>query len=256
MKLRIDETTAQTNSRNNGTHRTHFTHLITSQKSAFTLAETLITLAIIGIVAAITVPSLIQSYKKKEYSTKLKKFYSTMQQAVQMSQIDNGLIENWDFQMNIKDEEGNYDYNANMKYEKEWLNKYILPYIKYNRITDGLYIPPENEEDEGVYEPVTIYMNDGSTIVIWLGSCMDLSYDVNGESMPNTGGRDKYRFTFCFGASGAEYKNSLGFKPYLLGSVTSREAARSRCITNPEGFCSTLLWYDGWEFKDDYPYKL
>lgn len=225
-------------------------------KNAFTLAEVLITLAIIGVVAALTIPSLIQGYKKTEYSSKLKKFYSVMQQAIQMSQIDNGLIENWDFQNAVTDEDGNYDYNSNMKYEKEWLNKYILPYIKYNKITDGLYIPPESEDDEGSYDPVTIYMSDGSTVSTWLGNCMDLEYDVNGERKPNIGGRDKYKFTFCFGTRSGSAENSLGFKPYLLGVVTSRETARSRCITNPDGFCSTLLWFDNWEFKDDYPYKL
>ena len=36
------------------------------QKFAFTLAEVLITLGIIGVVAAMTIPSLIQSYKEKQ----------------------------------------------------------------------------------------------------------------------------------------------------------------------------------------------
>ncbi len=37
----------------------------TKQTSAFTLAEVLITLAIIGIVAALTIPTLISNYQKK-----------------------------------------------------------------------------------------------------------------------------------------------------------------------------------------------
>ncbi len=44
------------------------------KKKGFTLAEILITLGIIGIVAAMTIPTLISNYKKKEYSTKIKKF--------------------------------------------------------------------------------------------------------------------------------------------------------------------------------------
>ena len=76
MLTRNDNASTNSNQCNNFTHLTHythFTHLITSPKRAFTLAEVLITLAIIGIVAAITIPGLVQSYKKTEYSTKLKK---------------------------------------------------------------------------------------------------------------------------------------------------------------------------------------
>ena len=46
-----------------------------SQKSAFTLAETLITIGIIGIVASMTLPSLIQNHREKETAAKLKKTY-------------------------------------------------------------------------------------------------------------------------------------------------------------------------------------
>ena len=46
-------------------------------KNAFTLAEVLITLGIIGVVAAMTMPSLIASHKEKETVSKLKKVYST-----------------------------------------------------------------------------------------------------------------------------------------------------------------------------------
>ncbi len=66
---KINESTAQTHSRNNGTHRTHYTHLVTSPKAAFTLAETLITLAIIGVVAAITIPSLVKNYNEHAWLT-------------------------------------------------------------------------------------------------------------------------------------------------------------------------------------------
>ena len=44
------------------------------KKRSFTLAETLITLAIIGIVAALTIPSVMQNYKKHVYSARIKKF--------------------------------------------------------------------------------------------------------------------------------------------------------------------------------------
>lgn len=42
-------------------------------KKAFTLAEVLITLGIVGVVAAITIPTLIAGYQKKEAVNALKK---------------------------------------------------------------------------------------------------------------------------------------------------------------------------------------
>lgn len=62
---------------------------------SFTMAEVLITLGIIGIVAAMTLPALIQKYQKQETSARLKKFYTTMNQAIMMSEIDNGDMRYW-----------------------------------------------------------------------------------------------------------------------------------------------------------------
>ena len=58
-------------------------------KIAFTLAEVLITLGIIGVVAAMTIPSLIHSYKEKATVTAVKQSYSIFAQALKMVTIDN-----------------------------------------------------------------------------------------------------------------------------------------------------------------------
>lgn len=55
---------------------------------AFTLAEVLITLAIIGVVAAITLPSLIQKHQEKEFATRTKKLYSDIGNALILAQKD------------------------------------------------------------------------------------------------------------------------------------------------------------------------
>lgn len=52
-------------------------------KKAFTLAEVLITLGIIGVVAAMTLPVLISNYNNKIYINQLKKSYSTFSQGMQ-----------------------------------------------------------------------------------------------------------------------------------------------------------------------------
>lgn len=58
---------------------------------AFTLAEVLITLGIIGVVAALTMPTLTASTQKRELQTGLQKAYSTLSQALIMYENDNGL---------------------------------------------------------------------------------------------------------------------------------------------------------------------
>ncbi|MCI1273075.1 MAG: type II secretion system GspH family protein [Clostridiaceae bacterium] len=58
-----------------------FNHSKNVGKNAFTLAEVLITLGIIGTVAAITMPTLIGSYQKEVYATSLHKAYNEINQA-------------------------------------------------------------------------------------------------------------------------------------------------------------------------------
>ncbi len=54
-------------------------------KKGFTLAEVLITLAIIGIVAALTIPSVVMNTQSQEFKTGLKKAVAVMNQAIGMS---------------------------------------------------------------------------------------------------------------------------------------------------------------------------
>lgn len=63
-------------------------------KSAFTLAEVLVTLGIIGIVAAMTIPTLQANYQKQEYVTRLKKAYTAFNQALMQMSADMGCIGN------------------------------------------------------------------------------------------------------------------------------------------------------------------
>lgn len=61
-----------------------------NHKSAFTLAEVLITLLIIGVVASIIVPSIINDMQKEEYVTGAKKTFSVLNQAAALIKMDNG----------------------------------------------------------------------------------------------------------------------------------------------------------------------
>lgn len=68
--------------------------------TAFTLAETLIVLAIIGVVAAITIPSLVGNYQKQQYRSALKKAYATTSSAVdQMRQDEGGSFKDYEYNL-------------------------------------------------------------------------------------------------------------------------------------------------------------
>ena len=60
-------------------------------KKAFTLAEVLITLGIIGVVAALTLPSVVQNFQKRSLEVATQKFYSVMSQAIKQYMADEGV---------------------------------------------------------------------------------------------------------------------------------------------------------------------
>ena len=67
------------------------------RKLALTLAEVLIVIGIIGVVAAMTIPTLITNYQKQTTVEQLKKTYSEISQIIRRSEVDNGPVESWDF---------------------------------------------------------------------------------------------------------------------------------------------------------------
>lgn len=71
---------------------THVAHWNNSRKIAFTLAEVLITLGIIGVVAALTLPALIANYKEKAFVVAAKKNYSVLTNAINKWNVENGAI--------------------------------------------------------------------------------------------------------------------------------------------------------------------
>ena len=233
------------------------------RKVAFTLAEVLITLGIIGVVAAMTLPALIANGRKTETISRLKKFNSTMQQAILMAQKDYGETENWNKSPNniLKDDDGNpiLDDNGNLQYDVaagnvdsyNFISQYILPYIKYVKVL-------ESDPNYGDY--TTIYLADGSVAQISNGACIDVQYDVNGLNRPNQQGIDKFYFLLCttttdkldqFGRANQTWGTRLKY------DRNSRESALNHCKDSSYKYaCTRLLELDNWEFKDDYPYKL
>lgn len=195
----------------------------------FTLAEVLITLGIIGVLASMTLPALIGNYREKEYAARLKKFNSTMAQVLILSENENGTVNSWD--MSLKPE--------------DFVRKYFAPYIKTLRIDSA-------DEDGTVGR---IYFTDGSTVSISKGRCMDLIFDVNGDRKPNKEGYDKFVFLAC-DKTITEWCSNKGWCTYYKPAMDQSRAARlNQCKSQP-AYCSALLEYDNWEFKKDYPFRL
>jgi len=84
------------------------------KNNAFTLAEVLITLVLIGIIAALTIPSLIQITENQKRDAKLKKIYSTLNQAVERLNADNDSL--------IMD---------NPTFSNDLIRDKLLPYLNY-----------------------------------------------------------------------------------------------------------------------------
>ena len=76
---------------------THVDMSANIRRAAFTLAEVLITLGIIGVVAAMTIPTLIANYQEKQTVSRLTKAYATISNAYQMARTEYGDLYAWGF---------------------------------------------------------------------------------------------------------------------------------------------------------------
>ena len=219
------------------------------RRVAFTLAEVLITLAIIGIIAALTIPNLIQSYKKKVASTRLKTFYSTMQQAIKLSEINNGSAFQWEKEKMACDENGNIINEEQQRRALKFFNTYLANYLKTLKIESS----PVRQNMKLIYLP------NGSYFEFNNGDCIDFMYDINGSASPNEFGKDIYRFLLCnsqFNNTYHKLRPNNPFGSYAQFDINTREDALEKCKESPS-YCSILLEiFDNWEFKDDYPHKL
>lgn len=174
-----------------------FTSHHSLKKAAFTLAEVLITLGIIGVVAAMTMPSLIQNYQEKATVTKLKKCYSLVSQAYVSILNDEGgsdtLQAGDDLEMMEK-------FGKYLKYQKTCgRNKGCFPNVTYKSVTGNGYSKWEDDTTDRSRAILT----DGTLIMfnksaMWGGEgnylYAQIYVDINGFKGPNQLGRDFFYF--------------------------------------------------------------
>lgn len=225
---------------------------------AFTLAELLITLGIIGVVAAMAIPILIQNHKRHSTAVSVKKFYSILTQAIKLSEIDNGPSGQWLKEKMAYDENENLQKAENAQLALKYFNKYLKDYIKYIKIDEN---PRELQTDNEPAAMIKVYLADGSTFFLNNGMCAHFIFDANGDKKPNMHGKDKFNFLLCHDDLNKKVflgeNNNSNFGPYCenANNCINREAAKLKCETTPNT-CANLLMFDGWKFKDDYPIKL
>lgn len=233
---------------------THITMLDNVRKCAFTLAEVLITLGIIGVVAAMTLPALMGKYRENVTMTKLKKFYSTMAQAQLRSIADNGEVDGWDWV--AAGGESNNELLLN------WFNKYWGQYLNNIRIIDRKVIKDNELIDGGI----TFILGDGSVgnIAGFSGGYMHISYFPNYKTFINETAKDGVdAFLFGFAAqAGNKDKCLMRFDAYAC-DVNDENNLKNNTwggcypehTANGHPYCTRLLQLNDWKTPKDYPYK-
>lgn len=165
-------------------------------KIAFTLAEVLITLLILGVVASLTIPAIIQNTQDKELYITWRKVFGDISQATTMLSSNNGI--NFAGYDTFRDSYANV-----MNFTKQDITKNIFASSYYNYknpssqgwdasgdtapaviLPNGVLIRFESN-----YLDSNCQRNSGSLT----GLCGFLTLDINGKKGPNMFGKDLYR---------------------------------------------------------------
>jgi len=228
-------------------------------KYAFTLAEVLITLVVIGVIAALTIPNVVNNYSKQETVSKLKKAYSTLMQTTARAVVDHGNFEAWELGT-----AGNADHALT------FFNKYMAPYLSLAEEAQKLsssswnknYFYLNNSEHQFGTNAIRTYLADGSSLTMLIEASSDTQkwfkviVDINGDKKPNKNGRDIFYFFYFIRYNYPEYEGT--FQP--AGVVYSRtynlaDGDTANCNKNQSGArCAAIIIRDSWQIKDDYPW--
>lgn len=233
-----------------------------SQKRAFTLAEVLITLGIIGIIAAMTLPVVIGNYQKKVTVEKLKTVFVKFSEVIMRSEMDNGEASSWDYSLSPDKFAQIYfsPYITNFKLDKSY---WVIKGLDGAAVSSGISSQMSkfslaNGTLVGFFTSGT---NNGTSIMIYV--------DINGVNPPNVVGRDVFRMSvtkiygFTLGAdrsdenahwshNSSDHKNRSYLLSENFGGCNTN--GRSQFGYTAGDACSLLIMLDGWKISDDYPW--
>ena len=234
---------------------------------AFTMAEVLITLGILGVVIAMTLPALIGHYQKKVTVEKLKTIYSKLSEVIKISETDNGVVNSWDYTLS----------------SDEFVKIYLAPYIKNFKINNSVWNFRSlnkatwngEEGNRNTTGFAKFSLVNGTLVAVKTsktdnGTSIIIYADTNGLTGPNVIGHDIFRMSitktygFTLGADRSDEntqwsQNSETHKnrSYLLSADygTCNLNAPDQFGYNAGDGCSLLIILDGWKISDDYPWN-
>ncbi len=221
--------------------------LVREKSAAFTLAEVLITLGVIGVVAAITIPGLMAVYRKHVVSSQLRRSISVINQAIKASEAENGEMETW---------------NKNLP-DDEFISTYFSPFMNISLICktsntcgydkwknlNGRFEFYSNPFNAGRFGLLTndgfVYFYSKSTGgAVVADNDRTIIVDINGSSKPNQFGKDVF-FLYRI-----EEEDSI--IPY--GAEKPISAIKNNCSENNTGFyCAAWIRQNGWRIPKGYP---
>lgn len=207
-------------------------------KKGFTLSEVLITLGIIGVVAAMTLPAVINNTQDKQFKAMFKKQYSALAQAILMVYTDGNDIpnlthENWmDMSFYV------CKISSQLKYLKSGLNcstieklgdspdlnktDYFNDSTKWHNDGEWFNKKGEPQKLNSGYLKMTFLLPDESMINF---NCLrDIFIDVNGYKKPNTIGRDIFFVTLPPGKLNLNFWDRRTFENDKVNSCTASYA--------------------------------
>ncbi len=210
----------------------------------FTLAEVLVTLGIIGVVSAMTVPTLMQNHQRKTYVTQLHKFYNELSQALIQYQTDKNAL-------NLK-EAGLTDDNALKSFFQSYFKVVndcgseqepcFAPTNVYRKINDseqiGTYLT-------GGYFSITSGASVGFASTITGDRVASVYVDINGSKGPNIAGRDIFAI-YIYNDGTVDDWSADGSKPDKDVRDTNY-AADCDSASNDWTGCFGKILNDNWE---------
>ena len=236
-----------------------FTSHFSIKTPAFTLAEVLITLGIIGIVAAMTLPTMIMNHRKQVTVNKVKKFYTVMSQATNSAIAEYGSMEDWQ----------GFTTTRNGEEMQNWFDTYLKPYLK---VIDEFV---KTDEETG-YSTLFVVLSDGSVLsmVNWAGSAksdddanhvqdnhnglIHVGYLTDKKLIDDVDSRIGCVNTFSF-LFYSPLKDQYFFQPYTYQANTPEKYNREFFIEQLKGgntqYCAAVMMFDGWQIKSDYPFQ-
>ena len=225
-------------------------------KKGFTLAEVLITLGIIGVVVAMTMPVLLSKYREKVYLTQLKKMSAIVETMLVNINAETGSIPDTFREChNLMGGTNSEAYKcfANMIIKYAPLNSGSVKYKEYIYNSDKAIVG-------NAFFCHRLYLPDGSVIALHLitNGYVMFGFDVNGDKGPNKPGIDLFQSHYY-----PYVGNDTGFKS-LFKALVFESSSRASVISNCKGSdtqeghpqsCMQLIYNNGFEKPSDYPLK-